>query len=227
MSVSIAILCIKKMEIQSSHPISQDGLPAAWWYTVEWRRSCSDTRLTPLPSPWEPGLYFLCRTGAVTAVPVLSTFTGKGVLLFKLRRRMMNTLVTASAQTQESHAQTPPNTSFGKEDREKDRGLYVRCKPGFPAPSSATLFYPTCVSKICHSLNTPPPLTAPWHSMCWASPSASAPSKCLLIAQFPSPTPPFCEALPSQERGVQGVPSPEFSLYDLCHVTHGTLLPSI
>lgn len=214
------------MEIQSGHVISQDGSPAARWYTVEWRSSRSDTRLTSLSSPWEPRLYFLCRRGAMTAAPVLSTFAGKGVVLFKLSGERWTHLQQLLPRPRNLMLR-PLHTSFGKEDREKDRGLYVGCKPGFPAPSSAPLFYSTCVSKICHSLNTPPPLIAPWHSMCWASASASAPSKCLLVAQFPSPTPTLCEALPSQEQGVQGVPSPEFSLCDLWHVTHGTLLHSI
>lgn len=55
----------------------------------------------------------LLRSATVTMV-ALSTFTGKGIVPFKLRRRMMNTFVTTSARTQRYHAQTPPNTSFVK-----------------------------------------------------------------------------------------------------------------
>lgn len=84
--------------------------------------------------------------------------------------------------------QTPPNTSFFKR-RQGRKDLFcgpveaytVECKPVSPAPSSATVLYPTCVSKTCHSLNTPsPPSNPPCHSMCWATQNA------LCFQQIPS-----------------------------------------
>lgn len=132
------------MEIQSGHVISQDGSPAARWYTVEWRSSCSDTRLTSLSSPWEPRLYFLCRRGAMTAAPVLSTFAGKGVVLFKLRWRTMNTLTTTSAQTQESHAQTPPYQLWKRGQGERQR-LICWVQTRFSSP----IFCPPLLLNLC------------------------------------------------------------------------------
>lgn len=107
----------------------------------------------------------------------LSTFTGKGIVPFKLRRRMMNTFVTTSASTQRYHAQTPPNTSFVKRGQgEKKTSFAAQQRPIqlganqlFQPPSFTTLFYPTCISKTCHSLNTPPHFIPLCHCTCWAA----------------------------------------------------------
>lgn len=109
------------------------------------------------------------------AVPlVLSTIMGEGIVPFKLRRRMMNTFVTTSAQTQQSHGQTIVNTNFIRGQGKKDlfcgpvEAYTIGHQLAFLAPSSATFFSPICVSKTCPSLNILP-FIPPCHCICRAS----------------------------------------------------------
>lgn len=94
----------------------------AWWD----EDSSSNTKLGVFSSYQELYPYFLLRSATVTMV-ALSTFMGKGIVPFKLRRRMRNAFVTTSARTQQYHAQIPPNTSFVKRTGEKQKQNTVFC----------------------------------------------------------------------------------------------------